>query len=204
MDNNWITVAWRDDTKTEPSVKNLWLTNTDIISLCRASYAPIWTVSFIGIGKTMNGMLSQEVFPTWELAQEEAIRGYRAYLEKEKTHVEQLLSNIRTIQEARTENPAYYVLFEEAGNGSASDILVNRKLYSEEEMDTYIRTNAKKTFQIKERLREEWGIVRYFKAPKINSYGTGFFYFQMFTVGGLPKWAIHFQTTDLVVGSDAH
>lgn len=54
----------------------------------------------------MNGMLSQEVFPTWELAQEEAIRGYRAYLEKEKTHVEQLLSNIRTIQEARTENPA--------------------------------------------------------------------------------------------------
>ena len=71
---------------------------------------------------------------------------------------------------------AFYILFEEAEDGCYGDLLVDRKLYSEAEMDAYVKENASSVFQIRD-IDIECGIKCCFKAQRRNEYGTGVFRF---------------------------
>ena len=73
----------------------------------------------------------------------------------------------------------YYILFEEAEDGYYGDFVIGNKLYSEDEVKTYIQTHAQKIY--KEEKENEY----YFKVESTDKYGTGWFYFRGFNTNGI-------------------
>ena len=70
----------------------------------------------------------------------------------------------------------FYILFEEAEDGCYGDFLINRKLYTEVEMNTYLNEKAIEVFPLRDTDIKQ-GIKCCFKAQSLNEYGTGIFQF---------------------------
>lgn len=74
------------------------------------------------------------------------------------------------------EKLAFYILFEEAEDSCYGDFLVDRKLYSETEVEAYVKENAEMVFPPRE-IDGEFGIKCTFLAQSQDHYGTGLFRF---------------------------
>lgn len=71
----------------------------------------------------------------------------------------------------------FYLLFEQSEDGYYGDFLKDRKLYTETEMDSYVKEHAEEVFPVKD-YDKEHGYTCWFKAYSRNPYGTGMFYFR--------------------------